>query len=637
MTMNTTQIRSESQSAKQSVLRFRRDDDGALILFGLLMFVLILWLGGMAVDLIRFETTRAKLQGTLDRATLAAADLDQTLDCEGVVNDYFDKAGMLTFLDDVDCDTGLNYKTVTASASADMPLFFYDIPRIFSEPFEPGLTTLNVSGVSVAEERVSDVEISLVLDVSTSMDSNGRITNLRSAAKEFVTTVLANNTNAPQGLITVSMVPYSAVVNVGPDIANAADSNGDPYLDINRTHSYSTCPQFDDDTVFETTVLDLDKSYDHVSHFIVGDPWCFVGEENAIIPMTSNEDMLHTAIDALTPFGNTAIDMGMKWGVGLLDPSTRDIITDLAATSDNSVEAPASGRPYAFSEPDVLKVVVLMTDGENTTQFDLIDRFKDGDSFVWFDLKDYDHDVQLSDVRDNDISIQYSGQLTPDDYTDDAFFWNGSSSSYPLYSYPRGYSSRSEYVDAMENGPIVVTMDGSEVTEEEYEDLEEDTSLHVGNSGNGPTFTDNVRKASWQELYANWEYNRINNELLYDAYNTKLNRNRILPYSAGTGWARPESGSSYQIYLPDYIDADYGVTGTVYSSDADDRLEDLCQAARDEQIVIYTVAFEAPTNGQTALRNCASSTSHYFDVDGKDITEAFSAIASDIRALKLTQ
>jgi hypothetical protein len=108
------------------------------------------------------------------------------------------------------------------------------------------MTVLNVSGTSTAEERVTDFEVSLVLDVSSSMNSNNRMTNLRPAAREFVSTVLANNTNAPQGLITISMRSYSAVVNSGTVIL--------PYLNINRTHNYSTCPMFDY-SIFTTTAL----------------------------------------------------------------------------------------------------------------------------------------------------------------------------------------------------------------------------------------------------------------------------------------------------------------------------------------------------------------------------------------------
>lgn len=587
--------------------RFRQDENGSLIIFSLFMFVLILWLGGMAVDLIRYETTRTKLQGTLDRATLAAADLDQTLNCESVVEDYFEKSGMLAFLDSVDCDQGLNYRIVSANAEVDLPLFFYDIPRVFTDPFNPGLTALNVSGASTAEERVTDVEVSLVLDVSSSMNSNNRITNLRPAARDFVSTVLANNTNAPQGLITVSMIPYSAVVNVGTDI--------EPHLNINRTHNFSTCPLFENDVWFETTALDLSITYDHVSHFDpdwfsadpepIEDPWCHVGDNNAIVPVTSDETTLHNAIDDLTPYGNTAIDMGMKWGVGLLDPSTRSIITSLAASGGNNVDAIASGRPYDHTEEEVLKVIVLMTDGTNTTQYDLLDRFKTGLSFIWFDISD-DPTRDLYQVSNLDISIQYSGQLTPDNFRDDWFFWNSAGKQTPYRQYPRGYSNRDAYEDAMQAGVI-----------------------STAPVGVGPTYTGEVRNASWQELYANWEHNRIDNELTKWAY-----FGGALPWSAGTG----VDTNGDTIYLPDYIDSSYARnTSLVNSSEADARLSDLCEAARDQGVIIYTVAFEAPSGGQAALQDCATSDSHYFDVDGTDISVAFSAIASDIRALKLTQ
>ncbi|MDG2452861.1 MAG: Tad domain-containing protein, partial [Paracoccaceae bacterium] len=68
-----------TRSAKRFVKEFARDEDGAFIIFSLFMFVLMLLTAGMALDLMRYETHRARLQGTLDRAVLAAADLDQTL------------------------------------------------------------------------------------------------------------------------------------------------------------------------------------------------------------------------------------------------------------------------------------------------------------------------------------------------------------------------------------------------------------------------------------------------------------------------------------------------------------------------------------------------------------------------------
>ena len=571
--------------------RFRKAEDGAMIIFSLFLFVLILWFGGMAVDLMRFETTRAKLQGSLDRAVLAAADLDQTLPPADVVRDYLSKAGMLHFLQGEPTVTeGINFRVVSVQASAPMPLFFYDLPRIFSNPFTPGMSTLSVSGNSTAEERVTDVEVSLVLDVSSSMNSNSRMTNLRPAARDFVSTVLANNTNAPQGLITISMIPYSAVVNVGTTIA--------PLLNIDRNHNYSTCPMFDDD-IFDTTALDLSAEYDHIAHFSYGGSndtpinadytWCFTGDTNAIIPHTTNEADLHTAINDLHAYGNTAIDMGVKWGVALLDPSTQSLITTLAGATGSSVPAIAAGRPELHTQSDVLKVLVLMTDGSNTQQWDLSEPYKSSMSPVWFD-RDTASTSLLSVDFDN-TSVQYSGESTAS-RSDDWFYWNGYPSSSRFQRYPNGFANQTAYINAL---PVGISGPGQ-------------GTRYVDSDG------DEIYNATWQELFADRTYNRVNNTYLGRAY------------SHGA-WSWSE-----------YIATDYAIDQSVVNgTEANARLSEICEAARAQGIVIYTVAFEAPSGGQTALQDCASSPSHYFDVAGTDISAAFNAIASDIRALKLTQ
>ncbi|MCF2871914.1 Tad domain-containing protein [Octadecabacter sp. G9-8] len=608
-----TKTLADTKTTCAHIRRFRRDEEGGMIIFSLFMLVLILALAGMAVDLMRFETTRAKLQGTLDRATLAAADLDQTISPAAVVLDYFEKTDMTRFLQGTPIvDEGINYRIVTANASAEIPTFFFDLPNFLLPDRGPGATALTVSGTSTAEERVSDVEISLVLDVSSSMLSNSRITNLRPAARDFVTTVLANNTDAPQGLITISMIPYSAVVNPGSDIT--------PFLNINRTHSYSTCPLFDD-TEFSATDLNLSATYDHVSHFSYGGSsstpfsddyaWCYTGDRNSIIVASTDEVALHTAINDLEPYGNTAIDMGMKWAVGLLDPSTQEIITSLAGKSGTGVPALAAGRPYPNTQPDVLKVVVLMTDGQNTQQWDLVEPFKSGLSTVWFNRE---YEMQpLHEVPSNRTSIQYSGESTPDYRWDDWFYWTGYGSSSRAQRFPNGFSSQSDYVYA-DSITATYTADASD-TDDEAEDKE------IENGRLGVRFENDVYNATWQDLYADRTYNKINNTYLNKPYN-----HYYIPWSDNS-WAETDFSS------PDSA-IDFSV---VAGSEADTRLSSICQAARDYGIIIYTVAFEAPSGGRTALQDCASSPSHYFDVDGTDISDAFSAIATDIRALKLTQ
>jgi hypothetical protein len=204
-------------------------------------------------------------------------------------------------------------------------------------------------------------------------------------------------------------------------------------------------------------------------------------------------------------------------------------------------------------------------------------------------------------------SVQTHGLSTPNNYTDDQFFWSyyndgdnnsDNDTANRIHNYPLGYSSQSEYVNARNSGPTGTVP-----------------------AGQGPTYANNVRQASWQELFATFSYRNVNYYYLYPAYQAGQ-----IPYNT--------SNLDYANYVqPDYSLDQSVVNGT----EANARLSDICAAARAEGVVIYTVAFEAPSGGQTALLDCASSPSHFFDVDGTDITAAFSAIASDIRALKLTQ
>ena len=69
----------------------------------------------------------------------------------------------------------------------------------------------------------------------------------------------------------------------------------------------------------------------------------------------------------------------------------------------------------------------------------------------------------------------------------------------------------------------------------------------------------------------------------------------------------------------------------------DSQLQTICSLAKTNGVVIYGIAFDAPTNGQAQIQNCATSTAHYFNASGLQITTAFRAIANNISQLRLTQ
>jgi hypothetical protein len=71
-------------------------------------------------------------------------------------------------------------------------------------------------------------------------------------------------------------------------------------------------------------------------------------------------------------------------------------------------------------------------------------------------------------------------------------------------------------------------------------------------------------------------------------------------------------------------------------------LQQNCKAARDADFEIYGIAFAAPANGTTQIKNCSSpddpNTKYFFNAtNNADLIAAFNSIASDITDLRLTQ
>ncbi|SEO35965.1 Flp pilus assembly protein TadG [Salinihabitans flavidus] len=352
---------------RRHLARLAIDESGVVTGLAIFIFLIILMVGGLGIDLMRSEMRRTDLQNTLDRAILAAADLDQDRDPELVVRSYFDATGLTDYLGSVTVDDGLNYRTVSADASMTMNTHFMKLA---------GVDTLTVPARGTAEERIANVEISLVLDISGSMAGNSRITNLRAAAKEFVDAVIRPET---EDLISLSIVPYTAQVNAGPLIFNE--------LNVNQVHNFSHCIEFYD-SEFSTTALDTERTYNQMQHFEAGsyynnpitNPGCPRRDYERITAFSQNGSALKDQIDNLRPRANTSIHLGMKWGAALLDPSFQPITGALAA--GGHVDSEFSGRPAAFNDSETLKTVILMTDGENVTTRRIADHYYDSESEI---------------------------------------------------------------------------------------------------------------------------------------------------------------------------------------------------------------------------------------------------------------
>ncbi len=405
----------DKPSPRERYLRaFARDENGEIVILTLILLVVMLVMGGMAVDFMRFESKRVALQDVSDRAVLAAAELDQTVDAQDLIVSYFESEGLESSIVGtpvVSIEPGS--REISVQSAVDMNTIFLRLV---------GMDELTAPAASEAVEGASSVEISLILDISGSMASSvtdadtgittTRIAAVKAAAREFVDDVINNDSNPDE--VSVSLITYSQQVNIGNGIyeqlnttpdslwldtsgnvdvvreVDTTDANFSSYDKEYITTNEARCVEFNA-SEFNTTVFDVNRTYQQVEtlEYYAGEsgvnfkrPLCPHDEEEGIIAHSQDVDQLQDAIDLLDDTTFTSIQLGMKWGVSLLDPSMRPLLANL----DDMDPAFAGVRPMEYRDdaPDSennLKYVILMTDGVNVRGNRLDENY--GDDFYY--------------------------------------------------------------------------------------------------------------------------------------------------------------------------------------------------------------------------------------------------------------
>lgn len=565
--------------------RFGRSEDGSMVIFGLFVALIIFMSLGLAVDAMNAEYRRTKLQSTLDSAVLAAADLDQPFDAEEVVESYFTRAGLAETLDPVPAPVQtLNSRTVSASASQTVPTSFLQLV---------GIDSFDIDVQSTANETIPDVEISLVLDISGSMrfgTSNGltdRIGPLRDASKDFARTVLrggrANDT-------TISVVPYAGQVNPGAELFAMVGGA--------RRHGHSECLVLGS-AEFSRTGLPS-SSARQVPHFMSWSidrtymDWGWCPQANsAILPFSSDVSQIEDYVDGLRLYDGTGTHIGMKWGLALLDPTSRD---EVASLRGSGLAGPVSdGRPYEWDQDGNLKVIVLMTDGNITEQISPL-----------YDVPVFWHGTSRTEIAvlepnavyralhdagrgiDTDLAMLElrAALLVADPYAKSVQITSGTVRMNGLHT-AQSMLAMLKPLTAEETARLADLVDGGLASL--------DPAIRVGGTA-APASPPGI-------ALIDHGYRNLTSEL--DRQRNHLNQSGRLK-------SQTSSASSNR-----------------------DMFTAICAAAKAHGVVVYTVAFEASSEAQSEMRECATADSHYFDVRDAQIATAFRAIASQINQLRL--
>jgi Flp pilus assembly protein TadG len=348
--------------------RFAKADQGNIAVLFAIAMVPILTFVGAAIDYTRANSARSTMQAALDStALMLAKDLsDGTITASDINNKaqtYFaalytnKEARAVTVAATYTANTGQG-STIVVNGSGNVPTEFLKMagfPQL-------GFDTSSTSAWGNVRMRVA-----LALDVTGSMDQDGKMTAMKPAAKALIDQLAALARNP--GDVYISLVPFAKDVNVGAsnynqswiewsewegNNGNCSGSNSWWYTTKSSCESAGRNWNANNHNTWNGCVTDRDQDYDTKNTTPTADYHTkFYAEQYdacpaQLAPLTTDFASLKTKIDSLDPNGGTNQPIGIAWGWQSL-------------TQGVPLNAPAEDPNYTYK-----RALIVMSDGLNT-------------------------------------------------------------------------------------------------------------------------------------------------------------------------------------------------------------------------------------------------------------------------------
>ena len=316
---------------------FGADQRASVVVLLGIAIVPALGIVGLAADASRAYLVQSRLAQAVDSAALAGGASILASYRDDDINNFFEgnfpTGYMNSTLEPLSISADTVNGTVEVVARAQVPTSFLKILTI---------DYMTVSARSVVNRAVRGMELAMVLDVTGSM-SGSKIAALKTAGHSLLDILYGNNETITD--FWVSIVPFAARVNIQPH-SDWMVGPPSPWNGCGDTRSGTNAT---DDTL---PSVELFPEYTPtVTGWRPPDYGC---PDVSMLPLTAEKSVVAGKIDDLVAFGNTRTDVGMVWGWRALSPDWRGLWP-----GDPTL-------PLDYNEPLMDKVVIIMTDGENT-------------------------------------------------------------------------------------------------------------------------------------------------------------------------------------------------------------------------------------------------------------------------------
>ena len=354
---------------RQRVREFARAKGGNVVMTFTLATIPILGFVGASVDYSRGNSAKAAMQNAVDATALMLSKTVAT-DTQAQINqqatNYFN-----AIFNRPEVTNIVITPTYTTSNGAQLVLTATGtVATTFMKVM--GKTSMAINVSSTVKWGNTRLRVALVLDTTGSMADDGKITALKTATKNLLTQL--QSAAAQNGDVYVSIIPFSKDVNVDPSNYNATwidwtswnSSNGSCSSSLYSTKS--TCQAAGktwttaNHNTWNGCVMDRGGSsgpsgsnYDtNVSPPASTNSSKFPAEQysscsDPVVPLNYNWTTMKSAIDALSPNGNTNQGIGLAHGW-------------MSLVGGGPYPTPPVMDPnYQYSQ-----VIILLTDGLNT-------------------------------------------------------------------------------------------------------------------------------------------------------------------------------------------------------------------------------------------------------------------------------
>lgn len=337
------------QFTKTKKRRFLGDTRGNVaIIFGLVIIPVIV-LMGLAVDGWRALNAATIAANAIDAAALATArrmsqeDLDDS-ELMQTARDFFeansgDAAGSGAVFRNLSVNADRDDGTVTVAVDTTMPTTFGKLAHV---------NELSMNRSSTVSYRMTELELGLMLDVTGSMNQRGKLRALKLATQDLVGILIPDGNRS--NMVRIGLAPYSAAVNAGAYADAASLNTSRDGCVVERTGG-----NLDRDTAPTATSFfrGIEQADDEIVHDNRGRKgYDFYRCPDAeVLAITSDRDRLERTIDRYRASGRTAGHLGIAWAWYLVSPNWSSVW-------------PGASRPEPYGKANMIKAVVLMTDGE---------------------------------------------------------------------------------------------------------------------------------------------------------------------------------------------------------------------------------------------------------------------------------